>query len=118
MKQQPFDCGSRLRQLRQKQHLSQEALALKANITPAYVSQIERGIKNPTVQMINTLCEAMDCSLTEFFCYVDTETELVSEEDAYFAQLLAFFREKTENEKKNYLKMLMQLEDFHHRMIE
>jgi transcriptional regulator with XRE-family HTH domain len=46
--------------LRQAAGLSQEELADRAGIHRTYVSQIERGIKSPTIVMLLKLSKALD----------------------------------------------------------
>lgn len=51
--------GLNLKRLRQEQGLSQEEFAFKANVHRTYVSGIERGIRNPTVTVLEGLAEAL-----------------------------------------------------------
>ena len=105
---QHFDCGLRLRQLRQAKGLSQEELALEAEVTTAYVGQIERGIRNPTVLVVDKLCRAMRLSLSEFFQdFVPIERE----EDYYLNQISQMLSGKSVEEKKAYLQLLQQVEE-------
>ena len=46
--------GERIRFIRHKRSLSQEELAFRANINSAYLGQVERGLRCPT---IDTLCK-------------------------------------------------------------
>lgn len=62
-----FDLGLRVHQLRTERKLSQEQLALRSNITPTYLGLIERNVKNPTVKVVEQLCNAMNISLADFF---------------------------------------------------
>ena len=62
-----FDCGKRLKDLRTQRGISQEDLALSAEITTSYLGMIERGEKNPTVKVIEKLCIALGISLGAFF---------------------------------------------------
>lgn len=110
MEKQHFDCGGRLRQLRTQHEISQEELALRADVTPSYVSQIERGIRNPTVLMIELLCEAMGCSVIDFFC--GTPGEFAASDNAFFSQINQFFQDKSTSQKRKYLQMLRYLEEF------
>lgn len=71
---QYFDCGMRLKQLRKMRKMSQEALALEADVTTTYVGQIERGIRNPTVIVIDRLCQAMNLSPSDFFKILSQQT--------------------------------------------
>ncbi len=40
-----YSVGKRIREIRLKKHFSQEQIALRAGITPAYLGQIEREEK-------------------------------------------------------------------------
>ena len=57
--------GELLRQAREKAGLSQEQLALQAGVDRSYVSQLERDLKNPTVEMLIRLCRTMGASAAE-----------------------------------------------------
>ncbi|MBC9073447.1 helix-turn-helix transcriptional regulator [Thauera sp. CAU 1555] len=52
-----------LRQARENIGLSQEALALSANVDRTYVSQLERGIANPSLLVLSRIATALGCSL-------------------------------------------------------
>lgn len=66
-KENDFNLGQRVHQLRTERKLSQEQLALRSNITPTYLGLIERNVKNPTVKVVEQLCNAMNISLADFF---------------------------------------------------
>jgi transcriptional regulator with XRE-family HTH domain len=59
--------GERVRQLRKKQGLSQEALAFKAGIDRTYMTSIENGKRNVSVQNIEKVINALEISIQEFF---------------------------------------------------
>lgn len=52
--------GSVLREQRSARGLSQEALALQADVDRTFVSQIERGIRQPTLTTLCKLATALD----------------------------------------------------------
>ena len=54
--------GDRIKDIRKKQGLTQEQLAEKLDISIEYVSQIERGMKMPSMQIFIKLVEALDVS--------------------------------------------------------
>lgn len=54
-----------IRRRRMAQGLSQEALALSAGVDRTYVSQIERGIGNPSLLILCKLCDVLDAELTD-----------------------------------------------------
>ena len=52
---------------REELGLSQEALGYKAKVHRTYVSDIERGARNPTVRVIWKLANALDTSPSALF---------------------------------------------------
>ncbi len=54
-----------IRQLRMAAGLSQEALALSADVDRTYVSQIERGIGNPSLLILCRLCDVLDVAVAD-----------------------------------------------------
>ena len=57
--------GNRIRYFRRLQSISQEELALRANLNPAYLGQVERGLKCPTVDTLYKIAKAMNISPAE-----------------------------------------------------
>ncbi len=59
--------GERVRELRQQLGMSQEAFALHADFDRTYISGIERGIRNPTLDVIYRLADALECPVVQLF---------------------------------------------------
>ncbi len=57
--------GQTVAKQRKQLHLSQEAFAEKAGIHRTYVSQIERGLKSPTLYTLVQISTALQLSLNE-----------------------------------------------------
>jgi transcriptional regulator with XRE-family HTH domain len=57
--------GENIRQLRKQRGLSQEQLALHAEINPSYMGQVERGEKNPTIDVLSKISQALDLPLEQ-----------------------------------------------------
>lgn len=57
--------ANNIRRKRAALGLSQEALALSAEVDRTYVSQIERGIGNPSLLILCKLCDELDAELTD-----------------------------------------------------
>lgn len=55
--------GWRLQRLRQDQGLSQEELADRAGIHRTYVSGVERGVRNPTITVLEKLAAGLGVDL-------------------------------------------------------
>ncbi|MEN5115493.1 helix-turn-helix transcriptional regulator [Brevundimonas diminuta] len=51
--------GKRVRELRIAADLSQEELAFRANMKRSYVSDLERGTRNPSVRALGRLATAL-----------------------------------------------------------
>ena len=54
--------GDRVKELRKKRRLTQEQLAEKIGISLQYVSEIERGLSMPSMQVFLKLLEVLDAS--------------------------------------------------------
>jgi len=59
--------GMRIKELRRSNHLSQEQLAEKADINSKYLSRMERGTENPTLDMLMKLSSALEVEMWEMF---------------------------------------------------
>lgn len=55
--------GRTVRRLRLEKGWSQEELAAEAGLHRTYVSQLERGIRNPTLTLIAKLAKALSTTL-------------------------------------------------------
>ena len=55
--------GNRLREIRERSGLSQQALAKRAKISSATVSRIELGQSSPTLDTVEALADALGLSL-------------------------------------------------------
>ena len=59
--------GMRIKYLRQKLHWSQEDLALNANINKNYISDLENGRRNPSLEILERIASAFNITLAELF---------------------------------------------------
>lgn len=59
--------GERIRSFRKRKGLSQEELAHRATFSTSFISDIERGIKSPTMESMYKITTALDISLEELF---------------------------------------------------
>jgi transcriptional regulator with XRE-family HTH domain len=51
--------GANVRQLRKSKGMSQEELALEAGMKRSYLSDLERGTRNPSVRALGRLADAL-----------------------------------------------------------
>lgn len=65
--------GKTLRKYRLQQKLSQESLAELANLDRTYISQIERGLKSPSIPTLISLAKALKIKACSFIAEVEEE---------------------------------------------
>ena len=59
--------GIRIKELREKKHHTQESLALKSNLDRTYINSVENGRRNISVQALEKIIHAHDCTFKSFF---------------------------------------------------
>ncbi len=59
--------GKKLKALRLSKKLSQEKLALEADLDRTYIPSIEKGERNVSLEVIYKLAKALDISVIDFF---------------------------------------------------
>jgi transcriptional regulator with XRE-family HTH domain len=59
--------GERIKQLRKEQNMTQEDLAFKVAVDRSYMGFVERGEKNPTLDKLIKIANALSISLSELF---------------------------------------------------
>ena len=64
--------GKRIKYLRSLKKWSQEDLALEAGVNKNYLSDLERGERNPTVKILEKIAKALAISLEELFKGIQT----------------------------------------------
>lgn len=65
-----------MRRYRLAAGLSQERLGLRAGVDRGYVSEIERDIKSPTVDMLIRLCRVMGARPSEILAEIEDSYRL------------------------------------------
>lgn len=59
--------GMRVRYLREQKKMTLEDLSFEANVNKNYLSDLERGNRNPTVKILERIALALEISLEELF---------------------------------------------------
>jgi transcriptional regulator with XRE-family HTH domain len=63
--------GRNVRKRRESKELTQEKLAEKSGLDPTYISDIERGLRNPGIKNVARLAKALGLSTGELCKGVD-----------------------------------------------
>ncbi|OQX23033.1 MAG: hypothetical protein BWK80_28115 [Desulfobacteraceae bacterium IS3] len=69
--------GQVVKELRGKRKLSQEALSFEADLHRTYISQLERGIKSPSLNTMQKLSKVLGVSLTELMNLVEEKNNVI-----------------------------------------
>ena len=59
--------GARVKSIRETRGLTQEKLAEKVDMNPVYLSNIERGRENPTLNLLMGISTALEVEMWELF---------------------------------------------------
>jgi transcriptional regulator with XRE-family HTH domain len=59
--------GENLKRLRLEKRISQESLALSANLDRTYIPSIEKGERNVSITVVEKLANALNVNISEFF---------------------------------------------------
>ena len=85
---------------RNKKGYSVNKLANIAGLSQGFVRQIELGEKNPTVESLALICEALDISLAEFFA---------EKSDKKYEEILKLFEKSISSLSQKQLELLIQV---------
>lgn len=69
-----------LKKLRCKKGLSQEELGFQSGLHRTYISQLERGLKSPSLKTLQKIASVLEISLTELMFLVEQEENNVQSE--------------------------------------
>lgn len=67
--------GRAVRAVRKAQGLTQEELAARADLHPTYISDVERGVRNPSWDVVARLAEGMRVPTTAITAEYDALAE-------------------------------------------
>lgn len=100
--------GKNIRKYRKQKMITQELLAEICNITPVFVSQIENGMRKPSLETVCNIAEALNTTVDELI-------RSSADSSKYINDFSALLYNRTEHEIKfsyNILKnILNNLED-------
>ena len=80
-----MEIGAKLKELRLKNHLTQEELADRCELTKGYISQLENELTSPSIATLKDILLTLGSSLNEFFS-ADSDDKIVFGSDDYFCK--------------------------------
>lgn len=75
--------SERLKSLRTEQGLSMSRLAKLAGVSQPFISEVERGNKSPTLEVLERICFALGVTINEFFSESDKKLPSLAGEKGY-----------------------------------
>ncbi len=80
-----MDIGSKIKDLRTMNGLTQDELASRCDLTKGFISQLENNYNEPSISTLQDILMALGSSLKEFFSDEEEEQVVFNKED-YFAK--------------------------------
>ena len=99
------DLGSKLRNARLNQNLTQEKLAEKCNISTSYLGHIERGTRKLSIETLVSLCSVLELS-TDYVLMND-----LPQTDTVILNILGNAKKKGAKSYERYLTIIKALSD-------
>lgn len=94
-----MNVGERIKELRQEKNITVNKLANLAGVSQSYLRDLELGKKQPTVEYLEYICEALNISLEKFF----SEKEIDNE----FLRLINELNDKQKDALRIFLKTIV-----------
>lgn len=63
--------GNRLKEIRDELSITQEELALKCDMQPSHIGQLERGMKSPTLETLYKIASGINVQISELIHFKD-----------------------------------------------
>lgn len=83
-----MDIGGIIKNIRLKKGIKQNLLAQKCNISPAYLSKIEKGTKDPNLSVLRDIAKNLDIPLPILF-FLSLSDEDIQPERRYAYNIIA-----------------------------
>lgn len=96
--------GNRIRKIRASKKLTQQVLAEKIGRDSKYISEIERGVKKPSLPTFVDILQGLETTPNEMLCdFIDIENNLTTE-------IMEYISEMDDSEKTALLLFLKEFE--------
>ncbi len=93
--------GAKVKEIRSKRGITQDQLSERMDINSKYLSSIERGKENPTLNTLIKLSQSLEVNLDEIFSFVEIE-----DPDARKSLIISLLDEANDEQLKLAFKIL------------
>ena len=104
------DIGARIKVEREKQGLTQQALAAKANTKQDYIAQLERGSRNPSLRTFMNLLSGLDIS-ADYLIY-GANKDCSNGKNELLGDFMRFMSRRNEKDIADYFRLVRFLSEF------
>lgn len=94
-----MDIGSKIRELRILNGMTQEDLADRAELSKGFISQVERNLTSPSIATLMDILQCLGTDVSDFFGQEQEEAQVVFGKEDYF--------EKYDTELKNTIQWII-----------
>ncbi|MFB5269117.1 helix-turn-helix domain-containing protein [Paenibacillus enshidis] len=102
-----YAVGNRIRALRKQRGWTQEQLAEKANLHYSYLSSMERGERNVTIESLEKIILALEINPMQIFNFADTNVlEERADKEATLQAIYALLQDRNTDEVKMVYRVL------------
>ena len=96
--------GMQIQTARKKRHLSQADLAQMVDLSPKYLSMIECGAKNPKLETLISIANALGTDANSLLA--DVLDASCPEESAFFAEVSDKYQELSKRQQEKVLRLM------------
>lgn len=104
-----YELGKCIRQYRSAKHLSQEKLAELAGLNTIYISEVERGVKNASIETIFKISQGLGINITDLFQNIDHHEHF---ENKWMNEMNAMMMELNKAEQAKIVAIVSAILDF------
>ena len=79
-----MDIGSKIKELRMLNGLTQEELADRSELSKGFISQLENDVTSPSISTLEDILQCLGTTLSEFFAREESPVQRVFGQDDYF----------------------------------
>ena len=62
-------CGARIRNIRKSKGITAERLSEMSGVSKGYIFKVEKGLKSPTISILEKLANALEVHIVIFFTF-------------------------------------------------
>ena len=82
-----MEIGSRIRDLRILNGLTQEELADRSELSKGFISQLENDLTSPSISTLEDILQCLGTDLSQFFARQETPQQVVFGDEDYFEKV-------------------------------